>query len=767
MEPILNKNNTTGKPGRLKRFLRAFVKTRTRRILLTFFVLTTAYLVYYFASFDPAIFERPVYSTTFYDRDGKPLRTFFSSQQTYARPCRLSDVSPHFLRAIVLIEDKTFYDHKGVVLSSLFRAAGQNIRENKIVSGGSTITMQLAKLVYHHRERTVLNKIAEIFSAFRFEMHLSKPEILEHYVNRLPFGNMVYGVDEAARFYFGKSPSRLSLNQSIYLALIPKSPTRYNPARHKKHLKKRWKLILDIFKERNHITDDEYKRAQSEGVSFKMEQHPFLAPHFIELVKNRFKGEKIPGKVFTTLDYNIQKELEGIVREHLVRLEELNVKTAAAIILDNRTHEVVGFLGAPDYFDREKDGNVNLATSLRQPGSTLKPFVYGLALENGYTAASIIPDIKFPARGGFFPGNHDGRLHGPLRLRIALACSYNIPAFYMAMKLTPAKVIQKLRTAGFLSIKGQSGFYGETIALGSGEVRLLDLVAAYSVFANGGTLHSPVFVKGEPVSSRPVFDPSAAFLIWDILSDPSARFASFGYNSSMNMPFPVAIKTGTSKGFRDKWAIGVNSRFTIGVWLGNPSGEDMRDLTQVGNATTVLRDIFLAVHKDWTQGAVQPPPGVEKHTVCALSGQLASEFCPDTVEEYFDSARPPDRPCSWHVLQNGQLRINYPELYRKWAMANNPADMVSISPSDRPRISFPQPRDFFYIDDSVSLHDQQITFEVMGVENGQDVEYFLNGSLYKRLPFPKFPVWQLQKGDYTLTVKVRGETIDTVRFAVK
>jgi penicillin-binding protein 1C len=726
-------------------------------------------VVIYFVSFDREVFTKNTYSTTFYDRHGKPLRTFFSEAETYANPCQLSEVSPHFLRAIVLIEDKKFYNHRGVAVLSLLRALWQNIKGKRIVSGGSTIPMQLAKLAFQHQSRNIFNKTSEIFSALKFEMHLSKTEILEAYINRLPFGNMIYGVKQASRFYFGKDPSRLSLNQAIYLALIPKSPTRYNPGRHLKALRKRWETILEVFRQQDHVTADEYQRARSEGIIFHMKDYPFLAPHFIELVKERYskKRGKIPEQIHTTLDYDIQEEMEGIIREHLVRLKTYNVQSAAAVIIDNHTHQVIGFMGSPDYFSDEHSGYVNLAVALRQPGSTLKPFVYGLALESGYTPASILPDIKFPARGGFFPKNHDGREHGPLRLRVALGCSYNIPAFYMAMKLTPSQVIQKLNQAGFTYIQGESGFYGETIALGSGEVRLLDLTTAFSAFANKGIIYTPAFIKGEPIGSKRLFVETAAFLIWDILADPSARFASFGYDSSMNLPFPVAIKTGTSKGFRDKWAMGVNSEYTVGVWIGNPTGENMKDTTEVGNVTAILRDVFLAIQKDWTKGAIDMPEGIVKHTICPLSGQLVSQYCPDAVEEYFDFRSQPQETCSWHIQYMGQLKINYPELYKKWAMKNNPVDNIGIEPMQEKRISFPQQGDFFYISDAISKKDQQITFEVMGFEEGDIIDYYVNGSLYQRLPFPQSPVWQLKKGDHRLTVKIREETIDSISFIVR
>ncbi|UCH93861.1 MAG: penicillin-binding protein 1C [Candidatus Aminicenantes bacterium] len=754
----------------MKTRILAFIRKRKRLVIMLgiLFVILLVGIIY-FVSFDPGVFKKNAYSTTFYDREGKPLRTFFSADETYAQTCGLAEVSPHFLRAIVLIEDKKFYRHKGVVLSSLFRALWQNVKGQRIVSGGSTITMQLAKLVYRHQKRTIFNKISEIFSALKFELHLSKAEILEAYINRLPFGNMIYGVKTAARFYFGKDPSQLSLNQALYLALIPKSPSRYNPARRVKALEKRWKTILEIFRDNNHITPDEYQRARGEGIRFRMNQYPFLAPHFIDLVKKRYEGKKIPGLVYTTLDYNVQKELEGITREHLVRLKPYQVKSAAAVVIDNHTHQVIGFMGSPDYFNDELSGYVNLATALRQPGSTLKPFVYGIALENGYTPAFIVPDIRFPSRGGFFPKNHDGREHGPLRLRVALACSYNIPAFYLAMKLKPIRVIQKLNQAGFTYIKNESGFYGETIALGSGEVRLLDLVTAFSAFANKGIIYSPTFIKGEPVPTKRLFAETTAFLIWDILADPSARFASFGYDSSMNLPFPVAIKTGTSKGFRDRWAVGVNSEYTIGVWIGNPDGENMKDTTNVGSVSTMLRDIFLAIQTDWTAGAVEIPAGIVKQAICPLSGELVSENCPDAVEEYFDAQNLPQQTCTWHVRshEDGEPKVNYPELYKKWAIKNNPDNTVEIEIAQQKRITFPQPGDFFYISDAISPQDQQITFEVMGFEPGETIDYYLDGVLYRRMVYPQFPVWQLEKGDHTLVIKIKEQAIDSISFIVR
>ncbi len=744
-----------------------FFQSKFLRIAGAAVVAALLALAVYFHSFDPSVLKNGAYSVDFFDRHGTLLRTYFSGSETYAQRSVTSEVTPHFLRAIVLIEDRKFYSHNGVSIPSLLRAAWQNARGQRVVSGGSTITMQLAKLVYRNRQRTMFNKISEIFSAWRFEWNLPKEQILEEYINRLPFGNLVYGIKEASRFYFGKHPSQLSLNQAIYLALIPKSPSRYNPGKHLASLEKRWRSILDIFHRKRFISTDEYLRAETEGIDFKMDSYPFQAPHFVQQVRKRFGDREVPHQVLTTLDNAIQDNLEGIVREHLARLRPYRVSSAAAIVIDNRSHEVVGYLGSPAYFDESISGSIDMVTAMRQPGSTLKPFVYALALENGFTPSSILPDIQFPARGGFFPKNHDGREHGPLRLRVALACSYNIPAFYLAMKLTPERIIQQLHNFGFSYFRDEPGFYGETIALGSGEVRLLDLAIAYSALGNGGLLFSPALIKGEPVGSRRVITPQIAFLIWDILADPGARFASFGHDSSMNLPFPVAMKTGTSKGFRDKWAVAVNTLYTVAVWIGNPEGADMADLSGIGTSATIVRDIFLAIQKDWTIGAVPVPPGVVKQTVCALSGELVSGQCPDRVEEYYLNSRVPTEVCTYHFSEEGRLKIRYPELYKKWASRNHSPDVTGFLSNQTKRISFPQHRDFFYISDAIPRQDQEINFEIMGFQAGEKVALYLNGQLLQHIVAPAKIPWRLQRGDFTLVLKQQEKIIDSIEFLVR
>ncbi len=723
-------------------------------------------MVLYFSIFDRSILISNSNSTLYFDRNGIALRTILSEDEKYSQRSLLSEVSPHFLRSIILVEDRSFYSHHGVSISSVFRAMFQNIKENRIKSGASTITMQLAKLLKKNRKRNFLNKISESFFAIKLEIHLDKSIILEEYLNRLPFGNMIYGIKSAAHYYFKKKPEDLSLNQAIYLSLIPKSPTFYNPLNHLIRLKNRKNIILKEFRKNKFISEDEFLRVSNDGIKFNLNNKNFTAPHLIERI-DKNKLVRLDTKIMTTIDKRLQLETKGIVLESLDRLKSYNVKSAAAIVIDNKSKEVIVYLGSPDYFNVKSNGFVDYADSLRQPGSTLKPFIYAMALENGWTCSTILPDVKFPARGGFFPANHDGREHGPLRLRPALANSFNIPAFYLAMKLTPQLIIEKLQNAGFNYLNKNSGFYGETIALGAGEVKLFDLVKIYSLFANKGTIYEPSIIIGEKKKAVKVFSEKAAYLIWNILSDPGARAISFGYYSSMNLPFPVAIKTGTSKGFRDKWAIGVNSEFTIGVWLGNPSGENMKDLTKTASATSILRDIFLLVQKDWSKGTISPPEGLIKMEVCSLSGEIATEFCKDSQEEFFDENNTLEKECTYHQLIDDDITTVFPELYRKWAVKNKLIKHMDIRKNFKKKISFPQKRDFFHISDDIPLESQTITFKVTGFSEGESIEYFLNNKLLSTMPYPNFPSWQLKKGDYKLIIKYNNRVTDQVIFMVR
>lgn len=736
-----------------------------KRTIISAILFWAVLSIIYFSVFDKSILKSNSYSTLFFDRNGKILRTVLSDKERYTTKISLSGISPHFLRAIVLIEDKSFYSHHGVSINAIFRALFQNVKERKIKSGASTITMQLAKLLKNNISRNIFNKISETVYALKLEMHLDKSTILEEYINRLPFGNMIYGIESASKYYFKKKPKDLSLNQAIYLALIPKSPTLYNPIKHIKRLTQRKKIILNEFLKRKYISKNEYLRVSKEGIRFSIDKKSFIAPHLIERLQetNKFKTSKI----ITTIDRNLQSEITGIIKEALRRLKPYKISSAACVIIDNKTHEVIVYIGSPDYFNKKNSGFVDYADSLRQPGSTLKPFIYALALENGRTPASIIPDIKFPARGGFFPSNYDGKEHGPLRLRPALANSFNIPAFYLAMKLTPQLIIEKLQEAGFLYLDENSGFYGETIALGAGEVKLFDLVKAYSLFANGGIIYKPSFIKGRKNKKRRVFSEKTAYLIWNILSDPNARAMSFGYNSSMKLPFPLAIKTGTSKGFRDKWAIGVNSEFTVGVWLGNPSGKNMRDLTGTANSTSILRDIFLLIQKDWTKGNIKKPKGLVNLKICTISGERATRYCKDTIDEIFDENNLPQEYCSYHKLRKGNIITVYPELYKTWAIKNKLIDRAEIIKNNRKKISFPQKRDFFYISKDIPIESQRISFKIMGFKNGDIIEYILNDKVIAKLPYPDFPSWQLERGDYTLKIQCNNKTIDTTVFLVR
>jgi penicillin-binding protein 1C len=336
------------------------------------------------------------------------------------------------------------------------------------------------------------------------------------------------------------------------------------------------------------------------------------------------------------------------------------------------------------------------------------------------------------------------------------------------MKLTPSRILEKLQLAGFTYLDNPSGFYGETIALGSGEVTLLDLASAYSCLAAGGVLHPPRLLRNRTAgASRRIFSPRVAYLLFDILSDPTARAGSFGYFSSMNLPFTVAMKTGTSKGFRDKWALAVNSEYTVGVWLGNPGGQNIhQQVVETGNSATIVRDIFLTLQKNWERGEPEIPPGIRRYEICSLSGELAGPFCKDRIEEYFREGHQPGEHCSYHQRVKGRVMTVYPELYREWRQKKELAGRTALRVHQAVEIISPQQGDRYFISRAIPLENQQIRFKVMGPGSGQQVTYRLNSRLYRVLPYPRFPVFQLAPGEYRLEIETEGQTRDRVDFVV-
>lgn len=665
-------------------------------------------------------------SKQIYDRYGAPMRGFLSENNTYYLPVPLADVSPWLIAAAVAAEDKRFFSHPGVDVKAVLRAAWQNAREGEIVSGASTITQQLARAV-EPRPKTLWGKAGEAWNALLLERKMTKEEILEEYFNLLELGNLTQGVEAAARFYFNVPASELSLSQAAFLAGLAKSPTQYNPLRHFARALKRRDWVLKKMLDNGFIDREMYDIALTEKLELRSAARPFSAPHF-----TRFLQPLVPASakdVYATIDRELQLYAEELVKNYVSRLAEENVTNAAAVVVENGTGAVLAYVGSADFYNEKNNGQVDGARALRQPGSALKPFVYGLAFEKGaLTPASLIEDEDTFFEGGFRPRNYDESYHGPVSARGALACSYNIPAVKAAEKSGAANLLALLRRAGFSTLEKPADFYGLGLALGNGEVRLLDLTNAYASLARGG-VYKPLLVAREPVIRLPgrearVFDEKTAYLVTDILADNNARAPAFGLNSPLSVPFPLAAKTGTSKDYKDNFTLAYTPRWTIGVWVGNFDATPMQQISGVTGAGPIMHDLAVYLQRKYPSPPFETPEGVTRALVCAQSGLLAGPACKHTKEEVFDFAHLP-------AVCDGKHTASAPAL----------------------AITSPSAGDVFKLDPSVPLSSQSVKFEAACRVSG--CAWTLDGNTLPGVSCQTW--WTLKPGKHALSVACGGE----------
>jgi len=532
-------------------------------------------------------------STHLYDRNGKLLYEIYREENR--TPIKLKDLPPFVYQATIAIEDKDFYKHQGISFWAILRAIKKTFLE-KNLQGGSTITQQLVKASLLTPERTWQRKIKEIILALWTEKIYTKDQILEMYLNQVPYGGSAYGVEEAAKTYFGKSAKDLNLEEAALLAGLPQAPSVYSPYINPNLAKKRRNEVLEAMYFQKYIDKKTKNEAQNNEVVVLPPKISIKAPHFVFYVKSKLEekfGTSIVEegglRVLTTLDLTIQEEVEKILKEEIEKLKDLNVSNGAVLVTRPQTGEILAMVGSVDYF-RQPDGAFNVTTALRQPGSAIKPIMYSLALQKGYTAATIIDDspVVFNIAGSesYRPVNYDNRFHGRIPLRYALANSYNVPA---------VKVLSTLGVDSFIDFASRLGIttwidrsrYGLSLTLGGGEVTMIDMAQAFGVLANLGeqvSLRSYLKIKtaaDEIIDEPQIFktrkiNPGIAYIISDILSDNFARTWAFGVNSYLEIPgHKVAVKTGTTNDKRDNWTIGYTPDFLVAVWVGNNDNSPM------------------------------------------------------------------------------------------------------------------------------------------------------------------------------------------------
>lgn len=744
-----------------------------------------------------------VTSLRMYDTHGTLLREVLSSDEGKGRWCELADISPHVTEAVLATEDSRFYQHPGVDPLAMSRAMWQNIRAGRVISGGSTLTMQVIRNVFRPK-RTFAEKLREAWYALRLERMMSKEEILVQYVNRVSFGNQTSGIDAAARVYFGKPAKQLSLAEAAFLVAIPNSPTLNDPYRKFERVRHRQLYVLGRMKFAGFISEEERERAEHEPLVLVPRSARFKAPHLTTMILNRLSGKEKTRitEIHTTIDLNVQKSAELLLQAHLARLKKHAITNGAIVVIDNTTHQLTALVGSVDFFDTTAGGQVNGALALRQPGSTLKPFTYGVALEHGMTAADLLADVPRMYGDGdvdFLPENYDKKYHGPVRLRTALACSYNVPAVRTVERFGSELLLKTLQSAGFSSLNQTPSFYGAGLTLGNGEVSLLELASAYSMLATGGQFNSVRFVDSikrldghlerlnEVKAHHPVLSEQVAYILTDILSDAQARAPAFGANSSLNLPFPCAAKTGTSKDYKDNWTVGYTPQYTVAVWVGNFNAKPMKLVSGITGAAPLFRDIMLLLHQSVaSQASFAVPEGIVTADICPRSGMLVSRECPGEFHELFISGTEPCLLCSVHKRialdrRNG-LRASrntpsefveervfeiFPPIFDSWAEKEGlprPPSGVSIGSGrhDVPlAISSPSRGDVFRLDPVLRPEYQSILIESMVSPDVESVSLWLNGAEISTLQPPyrfRLPLASMNKGNHTLILKGRKGT---------
>lgn len=646
--------------------------------------------------------HQPIVTTKIYDRHGVLLYKIYKDENRSV--VSLEQIAQTVKDATIAIEDKEFYSHHGISLRAIARVIKLAVTQQRF-QGGSTITQQLVKNTLLTRERTITRKLKEMILAVQVEQVLSKDQILEMYLNNVSYGGSVYGIEEAAQKYFQTTASNLTLAQASFLAALPAAPSIYSPVGPNAQLAlERQHEVLRQLTEDGKISPLESEVAKSQPIVIAPDATNIKAPHFVMYIRDvlaKKYGEELVSQggleVITTLDYDLQQQVEKIVADEVAHLASLRVSNGAALVTNPATGEILSMVGSHNYFDIKNDGQVNVTTRLRQPGSSIKPILYSAALERGFTPATLIDDspVVYHSRGSppYAPKNYDGQFHGLESLRKALANSHNVPAVKTEAAIGLPAFISAAKRMGITSWEDSSRF-GLSLTLGSGEVLMTDMATAYGVLANQGKrmdLNPLLEVKTytgkvlyENLCSRDsahcsgtqVLDPRVAFQITDILSDNLARSSAFGLTSVLHIPgHQVAVKTGTTNNLRDNWTLGYTKTRVVAAWVGNNDNRPMSQVTSgITGASPIWNKIMQLQLDKERPHAFTIPSNLEARTMCSHTSQPSCDHtCRPTYTEYFlpgtapkvqcapdTTATVPTTPLPRSTTENKQASIAYP-----------------------------------------------------------------------------------------------------------
>lgn len=813
----------------LRKRIRPFI-TRRRVVRAVLAVIAAPFvlvaLVALFTPLPPELREPAPPSLRVLAKDGKLLREVRADDGARARPLPLSAYPKRVTDAVLAAEDRHFRSHFGVDVLAVMRAAASNVVHLRVMSGASTITMQLARTVRPHK-RSVWGKITEAGLAVRIEASLSKDEILEQYMNRVVYGPSVRGYAAASQAYCGVAPDGLSLAEAALIAGLPRGPSLYAVTKRPELARKRRDRVLARMADAGFVTPDEAERAAAEPIVAAIDKPAFGAPHLVRGLASGAVTAWQPGlaealgapgsaerlrvqEIHTTIDVELQRVAEDAVTTTLMSLADKHVTAASVVAIDNATGDVLAWVGSPAFYDEAALGQNDGVVALRQPGSALKPFVYAEAMSKlGYTPATMLPDIelhiRLPGGGDYVPHDYDEKQRGPVRLREALGSSLNIPAVDTIRRVGTENVLARLHAFGFESLKNDAEHYGPALALGDGEVTLLELARAYAALGRGGT-YAPVRLVKRIVRSETdavdlraapgarVLDERYAAMLADVLADKTARMSAFGDQSVLEIPnADVAAKTGTSKGFRDNVAVGFSQRVTVAVWAGNFDGSPMQGVSGISGAGPIFRAVMTAAttkekRRPFISGDDAERLGLARTSVCSLSGDIPTHACPHTIREWLPAeAAEHAASCTIHQSVRVDVRNGLPAgpacgpditttrlfeawdgTYRGWAermnrplLPDGSSEGCPVAPSessDTPVITYPVDSARFVIDP-----DRPRDLQVLHVEvSSADASVAIDG-----VTLPKTRAWALAPGEHTITALRGDHAGKPVRFSVR
>lgn len=733
------------------------------------------------------------------DKDGALLREVVNASGARAQWAALDEISPLVVAATLAVEDARFDQHHGVDWRSVARAVAQNLRAGEVVSGASTLTMQLSRLVHPHPRRTLVGKLDEAIDALRMERAVSKHEILEQYLNRAPYGFGAIGVEAASLRYFDKRSSLLSLAEAALIAGLPKAPTALNPRQAPDAARARRDVVLRRMLQTGKIDASAYDRALREPIQLVAVIEEPSAMHFTDYLLSQAPTPK-GHDIVSTLDGALQRDLESMVHAHVQTMSEHGVQNAAVVVLDNQRCEIRAMVGSAGYWTGD-DGSVNGAIAKRQPGSALKPFTYALAFERGFSPVSVVADIETTYGEAlsevFVPRNYSGAYAGPVLMGEALARSLNVPAIRVAQQVGAAALLERLRALGFASLDRSAEYYGLGLTLGNGEVTLLELAQAYATLARRGRRCSAEAIVERAQSDGPrVISESASVMVSDLLADESLRIKAFGPRNALMVGFPVSIKTGTSSNWRDNWAIGYTDRYTVAVWTGDFAG---RPLQQLAGATGAGPLFARAIHRVVDAPPTHlpaPPDALVRTEVCAMSGRRATPLCPTLRAALIPKTQRPEASCPWHRevrvdRRNGLLASDkcptafvqrrvfaqLPPAYARWQAESAPesAPPTRYSPfcpkdgkvKNAVVITHPRSDEVFLLEPGYAAATQSIALEAEVDPPAPALRWLIDGREVATADWPYAAHWTLERGRHVLVAVAGGSTSEAVALEVR